>query len=221
MGKTQIALEYAFSRQSNFDAISFSIVMQWLVDPFKPVPRSGPGEKTRPSSEASWLIIFDNVDMMELISEFWPATGSGSVLITTRDTAGKDFCNDRGTILAPLPFSEAVDLFASLLNLDPEARRDRESELVPLLERFGGLPLAIVQIVSLIQRRFMTIPFDGKSYSLRGRWPSHLRVIRRANLNPKQMLGLMVPGVPWKQPKTLGGEACKRENVLFAIKWDK
>jgi hypothetical protein len=53
MGKTQIALEYAFSRQSNFDAISFSIVMQWLVDPFKPVPRSGPGEKTRSSSEAS------------------------------------------------------------------------------------------------------------------------------------------------------------------------
>jgi hypothetical protein len=96
------------------------------------------------------LIIFDNVDTMELISEFWPATGSGSVLITTRTLAGKDFCNDRGTILAPLPFSEAVGLFASLLNLDPKARRDRESELAPLLERFGGLPLAIVQIVSLI-----------------------------------------------------------------------
>jgi hypothetical protein len=192
MGKTQIALEYAFSRRSNFDGIfwvqadaktsidecfgtiavslgiadeaevsdlafSFSIIMQWLVDPVKPVPRSGPGEMTQSSSEASWLIIFDNVDTMGLISEFWLATGSGSVLITTRDPAGKDFCNDRGAILAPLPFSKAVDLFAKLLNLDPEARRDRESKLVPLLGRFGGLPLAIVQIASLIRRRSMTI----------------------------------------------------------------
>ena len=195
MGKTQIALEYAFSRQSKFDAIfwvqadtktsiaerfatiamslgiadesevndlavSFSIVLRWLVDPIKPVT----GKSTINSSEASWLIIFDNADNVELVSEFWPSTGSGSVLITTRDPAAKDFCLGCGTMLQPLPSSETADLFVNLLNSDLEIQHCRDSDLLALVERFGGLPLAIVQVASLIRRRSMTISEFSQLY---------------------------------------------------------
>jgi hypothetical protein len=190
MGKTQIALEYAFSRKSSFDAIfwvqadertsisqsfgtiatslgiasdsevsdlavSFSIVMQWLVDPVKQIVRPATSEPI--TAEASWLIIFDNADKMGLVSEFWPATGSGAVLITTRDPAGKDFCLGCGIILRPLAFPEAVDLFMTLLNRDSETRYERDASTDSLLERFNGLPLALVQVASLIRRRSMTV----------------------------------------------------------------
>lgn len=186
MGKTQIALEYAHTRSTQFDAIfwiqanertsiaesfgniatslgladasevsdlavSFSIVMQWLTDPIKSVI------STVPDSEASWLIIFDNADSIELLSDFWPANTSGSVLITSRDPAAKDFCLGCGMTLSQLPFDDTRELFMRLLNEGSEEIFYNSSDVESLLRRFGGLPLAVVQIASLIRRRSMTI----------------------------------------------------------------
>ncbi|KAI9701497.1 MAG: hypothetical protein M1836_001553 [Candelina mexicana] len=199
MRKTQIALEYAYPRRPDFDAIfwvqadtkisiseclatiavsleianeskvsdlavSFSVVMQWLVDPIKPAARSVMGRPTSSSSEASWLIIFDNTGTMDLISEIWPSTGSGSVLITTRDPAGKDFYLGCGTMLLPLPSSETISLFLNLLNENSEIQHDRDADMLSLLARFGGLPLAIVQVAALIRRRSMTISEFSQVY---------------------------------------------------------
>jgi hypothetical protein len=111
---------------------------------------SGPGE-------AWWLIIFDNDDLVELLSEYWPANSCGSVLITSRDPAARDFCRGSGTILQQLPSAETSELFLKLLNKDLKDPWYTESDIESLLKRFSGLPLAIVQIASLIRRGSTTI----------------------------------------------------------------
>lgn len=113
-GKTQLAIEYAFARREVFDvvflvraesaaslassfvgilrqlglatdddrtdmAVSRDIVMRWLAQPLK-VFR---GPET-PENTANWLLIFDNVDDQDLLSEYWPRFGNGSVLMTSR-----------------------------------------------------------------------------------------------------------------------------------------
>lgn len=108
IGKTSLAVEYAFTRRRAFEAIfwlnadnvyilasnfaqistklgledtssdlaaSHSIVMNWLSKPLK--RRSEP--ETREND------IFDNVDNLDVLSEFWPGLGRGSALVTSRD----------------------------------------------------------------------------------------------------------------------------------------
>lgn len=194
IGKTQTALEYAYTRKLKFDAIfwitadtktsiagcfstialslgianeaevvdlavSFSIVLRWLSNPTKLVTMPDGGESV---AQASWLIIFDNADDIDLISEFWPSTGIGSVLVATRDPAGKHFCHGKGTLLQPLPDSDALEFFMTLLNKDEETEQYVDSDFV---ERFGGLPFVIVQVASLIRRRQMTISEFSEAYS--------------------------------------------------------
>ncbi|KAI0101398.1 hypothetical protein GGR51DRAFT_575054 [Nemania sp. FL0031] len=195
IGKTQLALEYAYTRRSQFDAIfwitadtkaniaecfsnialslgiatesevsdltiSFSILLRWLSNPTKVVTTPGGGEKVM---DASWLIIFDNADDISLMSEFWPSTGIGSVLITTRDPAGKDFCLKRGIGVEPLSHDDALEFFRAQLDLDDGASQKVDTDFVA---RFGGLPLAITQVTSLIRRRQLTISEFSHTYDI-------------------------------------------------------
>ncbi|KAJ8132094.1 hypothetical protein O1611_g1537 [Lasiodiplodia mahajangana] len=195
IGKTQLALEYAYTRKSEFDAIfwitadskaniaecfsnialslgiatesevsdltvSFSILLRWLSNPTKVMTTPGGGEKV---TDASWLIIFDNADDISLMSEFWPSTGVGSVLITTRDPAGKDFCLARGIAVEPLSNDDALKFFQTQLDLDTRASQQVDAEFVA---RFGGLPLAIMQVTSLIRRRQLTISEFSHTYDI-------------------------------------------------------
>lgn len=84
------------------------------------------------------------------MSDFWPSTGVGSVLVATRDPAGKDFCLDRGCSLQPLSKADALELFRLLLNKDSETEQIVEPNFV---DNFDGLSLVIVQVASLIRRR--------------------------------------------------------------------
>lgn len=120
IGKTQIAVEYAYSRRPQFDAIFFvtvdgkavlsedlaridqqlgledereannltvsiEIVKGWLLNPVRSydAPPSA-------ANEVFWLLIFDNVNDLDVLEEFWPTTGSGAVLITSRDSLAKN-----------------------------------------------------------------------------------------------------------------------------------
>ncbi|KAK0746923.1 hypothetical protein B0T18DRAFT_466404 [Schizothecium vesticola] len=186
MGKTQIALEYAYSRKTSFDAIfwitantktsiaesfstiamslgiatdtettdlavCFSIVLRWLSNP----------TKTASTQQASWLLIFDNADDIGLMSEYWPHTGVGSVLVTTRDLEGRNFCLGKGVLLQRLSESNALEFFKARLNKHAEMEQLVDPGFV---ERFGGLPLAIVQVASLIRRRQLTTDEFSEAY---------------------------------------------------------
>lgn len=186
VGKTQVAIEYVFSRQSHFDAIfwieadegtkidevfgniaaqlgynddsdkdrviSRSLVLEWLSNPLKR-PDSSNGVVPSDSPDATWLMVFNNVDDLELLTSYWPIGASGSILMTSRDPLAKNDCS--GVDLESFLTTDAAAFLRLKLKLDDSPENLRES--ITLAERFGGLPLAISQIAALIARWEMTL----------------------------------------------------------------
>jgi pentatricopeptide repeat protein len=112
IGKTQIALEYAYRYSADYQAVFWlrGDTTEDLLTDFAQLARllTLPEHKEsdqqvllaaikRSLSQASgWLLIFDNLDTIELLDEFIPVRGQGDILITTRGqaTGGTALLND-------------------------------------------------------------------------------------------------------------------------------
>ncbi|KIV81666.1 hypothetical protein PV11_03835 [Exophiala sideris] len=183
VGKTQCALEYAFSRKDSFDAVlwadadtapkmdeSFSqisvalglelrakagdrvvsrnLVMEWLSDPVKgsQVARDDPT-----TERANWLLIFDNADNPEVLEDFWPNSGPGAILVTSRDPQARRLRSSIGVDLEPLTVQSAAALLRKLSDVDESP--DEVDASVRVAKRMGGLPLAITLAAATILRQ--------------------------------------------------------------------
>ncbi|KAK3947355.1 hypothetical protein QBC32DRAFT_224369 [Pseudoneurospora amorphoporcata] len=190
IGKTELAIEYAYSRRDRFEAIfwlrgeetsvlasSFSkiavalgleddseqpkwprdtthaasreIVMHWLGRPLKDM--SAPES---PENFANWLIIFDNVKDVDVLSDHWPKFGRGSVLITSRDpiVTRTLYAPQSSRIdLMTLSKQESKDLLQNLTQVEAEPSA-KEIEAVDILaEALGGFPIAINQMSNVLR----------------------------------------------------------------------
>ncbi|KAF2181561.1 hypothetical protein K469DRAFT_792039 [Zopfia rhizophila CBS 207.26] len=182
VGKTQVAIQYVFSRRTKFDAIfwieseqiaqlfegfatiaahlgqadspgqdqvvSRNIALEWLCNPRKRTATTTPGSEP----EATWLLVFNNVDNLELIQNFWPQCHLGSILITSRDPFAKR--GRDGVDLQPFHANEGAKLLCNLLGLH---YAENASASLALATRLGGLPLAITQVAALVERMQMTL----------------------------------------------------------------
>ncbi|KAL4939103.1 hypothetical protein BDV06DRAFT_42105 [Aspergillus oleicola] len=179
MGKTELAVEYAYTRREYFEAIfwlsaddggilaanfakiaqqlgleddtqdlaaSRDIVMGWLAHPLRKIA----GLDTR-ENEVRWLIIFDNVDNLDVLHDYWPKLGRGSVLVTSRDPAAKtNLFTGNGIDLPPLSTSESEALMQRLTHLKAEG--PQQEALSCIAEKLGGLPLAIHQMSGIFRQ---------------------------------------------------------------------
>ncbi|KAF2012802.1 hypothetical protein BU24DRAFT_484599, partial [Aaosphaeria arxii CBS 175.79] len=75
----------------------------WLANPRKAI-RSA--TDIIGQTEASWLIVFDNLDDSEILEEYWPIVGGGSSLVTSRDPSAKDRMGTGCTGVSMQPSSE-------------------------------------------------------------------------------------------------------------------
>ena len=184
MGKTQIVAEFALSNLVSYDAvfwlhadeaaklydgftkisiqlgleeaseakdqvISRDLVKGWLANPVKQA-----FESSDELQEASWLMIFDNADDPETITDFWPVDGNGSVLATSRNPDAKTdlyFPNTRGDDLGPLKAEDAANWLLKLVHRTQE--HDRQEVALRVARRLDGIPLAITQMAAQINRR--------------------------------------------------------------------
>ena len=106
-----------------------------------------------------WLLIYDNVDDMDLmypedqsgLSRFFPKSSRGSILMTTRNwQVGTRFAQAKNTFrLAALTVLESMALIAAKLEDDPSKAPSRRR----LAETLEGIPLALVQACAFIQER--------------------------------------------------------------------
>ncbi|KAI9733663.1 MAG: hypothetical protein M1834_003265 [Cirrosporium novae-zelandiae] len=187
LGKTEIAIEYAFSRKDRFDAIfwvsadnleklgsDFSriatvldledpnephnqvvnreLAKGWLSHPLKFLDQN---HDSVGQAEASWLIIFDNADDPDILTDYIPIFDSGSLLITSRNPLSKTNSSPTTLGIDLIPFKEEE----AALFLQQLTHKTNEGDIAKqVANKLGGLPLAISQMAGVIRRQYLSFP---------------------------------------------------------------
>jgi len=171
VGKTQIAMEYAYRYRDEYHTILWvrADSYETLTSDFVAIatllnlPEQNLFEQSRVltavkrwlARKTQWLLIFDNADDLRMISEFIPAPSLGHILLTTRiHVTGKvaDFIE-----IDKLSPDEAVLLLlrrARLLALDAslnQVSNEDRSFATNICQFLDGLPLAINQAGAYIE----------------------------------------------------------------------
>jgi tetratricopeptide (TPR) repeat protein len=171
IGKTQIALEYAYRYAQAYSAV-FWIEAETLENVLSSTLRIAkllqlPEREEKDhlrivatvqrwlSTHNNWLMIWDNLEDLDLFRRWLQQGGRGTILITTRRQALGALA--QGLDLAPMEREEALLLVLRRARvLEPEATSEHVRQLaasipgeyaaaLALVEAMGGLPLALDQ----------------------------------------------------------------------------
>lgn len=171
IGKTQIALEYAYRHALEYNAV-FWIEAETGETALSSLVRIAELLQVRErqetnqqplvaavqrwlSSHSGWLLIWDNLDDLDLLPRLLPAVRPGAILLTTRCQALGTLA--RGLEVAPLEPEDGMRfLLRRAKALEPEATGEQVQQLAArqpgeyaaardLVMTLGGLPLALDQ----------------------------------------------------------------------------
>jgi len=165
VGKTQVALEYAYRYGRDYQAVLWTraasrdtLVTAYLeIASVVHLPERDEQDqsvviaavKAWLSQHANWLLILDNADDLTLLSEFLPSPLSGHLLLTTRaqalgGLAGRIELETLDLDSAPLLLLRRGGLLALDASLAQAEPADWQTA-VQLAQELGGLPLALDQ----------------------------------------------------------------------------
>jgi tetratricopeptide (TPR) repeat protein len=171
IGKTQIALEYAYRYQRDYQAVlwaqaetqealtsSYFSIAALLNLPEKDVPESDrvvAAVMDWLRTHKGWLFVMDNADELAQTRAFLPPSFEGHMLLTTRAQAMGRFARCLEVDILPV---EQGTLFllrrAGLLTFDAnieQASDDDRDQARRIYEELGGLPLALDQAGAYIE----------------------------------------------------------------------
>lgn len=177
IGKTQLALEYAYRYALEYRAVFWlntETLEQLHASLLRIAERLELPERTEPDQQrmviavqrwletrSEWLLIWDNLEEPELLHRFLPSLRRGALLITTRQQALGTMAH--GIDLTPMGEEEGLRFLlrrAKVLGptITPEQARHFETTMpteyaaaVDLVRVLGGLPLALDQAGAYIE----------------------------------------------------------------------
>jgi NB-ARC domain len=209
VGKTQLAVEYAYRHQDSYDVVLWVPADQESLVPstlavlaprlgIDGIPRNRVDEAAaavlnalrRGEPYPRWLLVFDNADQPEKIRQFVPG-GPGHVLVTSRNRAWAEVVD-----------TVDVDVFSRAESLEFLSRRVPEIDAADagrLAEELGDLPLALDQAAALLGEGTMS----GEGHRVAGRGPpdgvpgrGRRRVERVGRPPPRAAAGGARPAAP-------------------------
>jgi len=162
VGKTETAKAYAYRHREDYAAILWvrAESAETLVPDYAVAARvlglpEADGQDTMAAVGAmkrwldkhgNWLLVFDNVDDLEVVRSYWPAQGTGHVLVTSRKPR-----LDALGVRQPVPLDVMLESEALEFLLERTGREGLEAAsaegraAAQLVEELGRLPLAIEQ----------------------------------------------------------------------------
>lgn len=184
VGKTQIALEYAYRHALDYSAVFWigaetdeQIVASLLrIAEVLQLPGRDDKDQQRVveavqqwlTTHSQWLLIWDNLEDLDLLSRFLPSARQGAILLTTRRQVLGTLA--RGMNLLPMEREEGM-LFllrrAKVLEPEAESRQVRQlavrmpsqyAAAAELVVAMGGLPLALDQAGAYLEATQSGLP---------------------------------------------------------------
>ena len=144
---SQIAIKLGLETKENAKdpVASREMVKGWLAEPFQDF-------QLHQGKVMSWIMFFDGADKPDIVYDFWPYDGQGSVVVTSRDPmAGSNFYfGETGIKLDTLVEEDAVALFQRLLQ--SEASPGSYQVLLEVAKKLDCYPLAIVHMAGVMRR---------------------------------------------------------------------
>lgn len=100
----------------------------------------------------SRLLVFDSADDLSVLDDYWPLTGRGSVLLTSRDSVAKMsfYTENRGIDLAKLSVDKKMTCVRILIKSTVDSDNSRLLRIIA--EMLVGHFLGIEQMSSIIRR---------------------------------------------------------------------
>ena len=171
VGKTQIALEYAYRYYQDYDAVLwtradtqealisgfvvFAALLELPVQEERDQLKIVQAVKHWLTSHTRWLLLLDNADDLTLVRDFLPPAGRGHTLLTTRASSmGKlahalevDALDSKPGALLLLRRTDRLAPDASL----EQATESERAVAISISQELGGLPLALDQAGAYIE----------------------------------------------------------------------
>ena len=117
----------------------------WLTEPFQDFGLHQGNKK-------SWILSFDGAGRPEIVYDFWPHGGQGSIIVTSRDpmAVSNFYFGEIGIKLDTLGERDAVTLFQRLLEI--ETSPELYQVLLEVARKLDFYPLAIVHMAGAMRR---------------------------------------------------------------------
>jgi len=194
VGKTQLALEYAFSQKENYgniywiNAVSQATLFSGFQEIAKQTQCIANPEKMKPSDlainvldwlkqEENWLLVFDNLEDGAVIDGYLPDVSPKHHTLITSRNQHYDQISAEGLEIGVLELEDAINLLLSRCKLTPcdSENRDIHTVAAEIVKELGFLPLAIEQAAAYIREASKNIFTFLPSYR-RNRKTHHARL---------------------------------------------
>jgi tetratricopeptide (TPR) repeat protein len=177
VGKTQCAVEYAYRHRQEYRYVFWvnaasreTLIADYVtIAALLKLPELGEPEQSRVVERVKgwlaehdlWLLILDNADDLNMAYTFLPTTGTGHILLTTREQAAgplarsievKEMDIEEGSVM----LLRRTKLLARDASLD-QANQQERAQARNIVLTMGGLPLALDQAGAYIEENTCTL----------------------------------------------------------------